>query len=191
MTINSLTQEFLKEALHYNPETGALTWKVRPLHHFKNESSQKAFNTRYAGTQAGSISTKQQGNYQYRQHIIKLAGKFHVVARVIWLYMTGSEPNDQIDHINGDSTDQRWSNLRDVTQKVNSNNLKRFANNTSGIAGVYLMANGKWRAQGSFTKPCGKYGKKNLGNYDTIFDAACARKLWEIEQGHFSERHGT
>jgi len=58
--------------------------------------------------------------------------------RLAWLYMTGEWPEKHIDHINGEATDNRFVNLRDVAHEENSKNLKIRYDNTSGFTGVNL-----------------------------------------------------
>lgn len=57
--------------------------------------------------------------------------------RLAWFYMTGEMPRDEIDHINGDRRDNRWSNLRSVSVTMNRQNIRRaFATSTTGRLGV-------------------------------------------------------
>lgn len=80
-----------------------------------------------------------------------------------WVMMTGEWPDSQIDHINGDRKDNRWSNLRLVDQTKNSANMKKRANNRSGYKGVvkegptrwvaYIHIGGKTRQLGSYKCP--------------------------------------
>lgn len=77
--------------------------------------------------------------------------------------MTGSWPKDQIDHINGDRTDNRFSNLRDVTNEINNQNKKRAqSNNRLGLLGVChhqggfrarIAVNGKSKCLGVYLTP--------------------------------------
>ena len=48
--------ETLEKVLSYEPETGTLTWKERPLELCISESYMKRFNTRWAGKEAGAIA---------------------------------------------------------------------------------------------------------------------------------------
>lgn len=51
-----------------------------------------------------------------------------------------------VDHINGNSLDNRFENLRKVEIQDNNKNKVRYANNTSGHTGV-TNRNGKWQAR--------------------------------------------
>lgn len=86
-------------------------------------------------------------------------------------------PNDDrvVDHINGDTLDNRRSNLRICTQQENSMNKKMNSNNTSGVKGVYWCKNAnKWRAK---IQVDGK--EKHLGLFSNLEDAKKARELAE------------
>jgi len=54
-----------------------------------------------------------------------------------WLLMTGAWPSEQIDHRNGNRSDNRWANLREATREINTQN-RRSASRTSstGLLGV-------------------------------------------------------
>ena len=74
----------------------------------------------------------------------------------------------QIDHINGDSLDNRRNNLRIVTARENSQNLKchRLGNKTSKYIGVSRIRHGGWMAQ-LWLNGTNKY----IGYYDSEFKA--------------------
>jgi hypothetical protein len=78
---------------------------------------------------------------------IRLCGRMHAAHRLAWLWVHGSLPERDIDHINGVKSDNRIANLRDVAHAVNTANLiGPQANNTSGQLGVTRYKR-KWRAQ--------------------------------------------
>lgn len=73
----------------------------------------------------------------------------HLAYRLCWLIHYGEHPSGVIDHINGNTLDNRLCNLRDVSESVNSQNRAgRQANNTSGYLGVdFHKPSKKWRAK--------------------------------------------
>lgn len=91
-------------------------------------------------------------------------------------------PEDmQVDHVNGDTLDNRKCNLRIVTNQQNSMNCSKPLNNTSGYKGVYFdKSRKKWVANI-------KVNRKTifLGRFDNIEDAYKARL--EAEEKYFGE----
>lgn len=145
-----LTQHRLQQLLHYDPDTGAFTWKSREY--------PPAWNANWAGKRAGKVSPK--GYVQ-----ISVDGRLHYAHRLAWLYMTGSWPLNQIDHIDGNRAANGFANLRDVPGGVNQQNRRGAsrANRTTGLLGVSVCAKtGKFRAQ---IKVDGR--SLNLGRHDS------------------------
>ena len=163
--------DYLHERLRYEPETGKLFWR-------EHESVQRSWNTRWSGKEA---FTALQTN-GYLQGAINW--KRHYSHRVIWAMVWGSWPLHQIDHIDGNKSNNRIENLRDVTPSVNRHNSKKNINNTSGFTGV-IKDKKKWRATITIYRK-----KTHLGCFNNIEDAATARH--EASQNHgFTKRHGT
>jgi len=161
-----LTQEYLKGLLHYDPDTGIFKYIRSPQYSIS------------FGDIAGS---KQLSGYLS----ININGKSYRLHRLAWLYMTGSFPKEQIDHINHKRDDNRWCNLREVTKKDNARNMAMQKRNTSGFCGVWLDKRSmKWVAD-IFT---GK-DKKHLGRFIDKNDAIKARKEANLFYG-FHENHG-
>lgn len=174
-----IDQNYLKECVTYDTKTGAMTWRTRPENHFKNAHAANAWNAQHALREAGTISETH--GIRYRQVQIGLA--FYKTHRLAWLYVTGAHPKNQIDHISGDGLDNRIANLRDVTNLENHRNMKMSRANTTGVCGVHPHK-GKYKAQ---IRANGK--TRHLGTFDTVADAARARKIAEKQYG-YHENHG-
>jgi hypothetical protein len=115
-----ITQIRLKELLEYQPETGEFFWKV-------------CRQCVPAGAKAGSLH-KQKGYVFIRADL-----KRYAAHRLAWLYVHGQWPKNDIDHINGIRSDNRISNLRDVTHATNL--LNRTA-----AKGATCRQSGAWEA---------------------------------------------
>lgn len=163
-----ITQQYLKELFHYDPETGVLIWIAK-----RPKVS--------VGSEAGTIS-KHRRTY-YRK--VKIDGSMYKTHRLAWLYVYGEFPANQIDHIDGDGLNNRISNLRDVNNRENHRNVRLRADNTSGTVGVgFHKATGKWQAQIGTES-----GNQSLGVFTDIEDAIAARQAAEVKYG-FHCNHG-
>ncbi len=120
--------DILKSLLDYNPEKGELYFKVkRP--------------GKRIGQRVGSIDKK-----GYRR--TKLCGRFYQEHILIWFYETGEWPSKQIDHIDRNKSNNRFSNLRLATNREQQGNIGESKANTSGYRGVTKSkTKGKWIAQ--------------------------------------------
>ena len=168
----NITQEQIKEKLKYDPETGVFVWN--------SHSVQSR-----VGSVAGCKYTTNSGNTYIR---IRVGNQTLQAHRLAFLYIEGFllDPNIEVDHINGDGTDNRFNNLRKVTRIENSRNAKLNIRNNSGSCGVsfHKKTNGWY----SYIMIEGK--SKNLGVYASKEDAIKARKNAEIEYG-FHKNHGS
>lgn len=120
---NDLTAEYVRSRLDYNPDTGELTRKPIDQPEWGNW-----WNSRFAGRVAGGLHP----NGYVR---VKLDNRLYNAHRLIWLYMMGEWP-EEVDHINGVKSDNRWANLREATRKQNSYNILNYNTNTSGYKNV-------------------------------------------------------
>ena len=116
--------------------------------------------------------------------------------RVVWQLCNGDlQDGMSVDHINGDTSDNRISNLRAVQHKINSRNQKMKSSNASGITGVYLT-NGRWVAQWRDDKEAKtKSFSMNKYGHDKAFELACAYRKKMIQElnaqgAGYTERHG-
>jgi len=126
----------LRELIDYDPETGALVWRVRDVSFFTDGKmsalgAMNIWNARFSGKPA--LSYKGLNGY-FKGAVL---GRWYLAHRVAWAIYSGSWPKNEIDHINGDRLDNRIANLRSVTSQENSKNTAIGSNNKSGIVGVY------------------------------------------------------
>ena len=112
-----ITQKELKQLLHYEPETGVFTWL--------QDRSDKV----KAGDVAGGKGTA------YKR--ICLNYKNYQAHRLAFLYMTGEWPQHMVDHIDGDPSNNKWSNLRQANAYQNARNKATQSNNKSGHVGIW------------------------------------------------------
>lgn len=87
-----------------------------------------------------------------------------------------------VDHINGDTLDNRRENLRLASLEQNARNRRLNQNNKSGYKGVKLYRSGRWA---SFIRTDGK--QYHVGYFDTAEEAAWMRDQWALElHGEFA-----
>jgi hypothetical protein len=104
--------------------------------------------------------------------------------RAVFAVVHGRWPTDQIDHIDGDPTNNRVENLREVSGLENQRNMKRYTNNTSGYTGVRRTASGKWQAL------IADRGRRiHLGVFEDVEDAAAVYRAKADELG-YHKNHG-
>lgn len=159
--------ERLKELLFYNHETGVFFHRTRRT------------GVPHAGSKAGCINESRGISYER----IKIDGKAYKSHRLAWLYVYGELPEGEVDHINGNTLDNRIANLRDVTRRENCMNKTKRADNSSGVTGVSKQ-NGKWVARISHNKK-----RILIGSFDSLEAAKESRKEAEVKYGYHSN-HG-
>jgi hypothetical protein len=176
--MKELSHSDLVNLLDYSPETGIFTWKYRAKEMFISTKRFKTWNTRYAGKMAGGIDGR-----GYLQ--ISIFGKLRSAHRLAWIYVNGSAPEGQIDHINHNRLDNRIINLRVVTPLENTKNRKIRADNTSGVSGVYWnKKSSAWHVQ---LRVNGKHVSGGL--FMLISEAAMQRDKLSKRLG-FHKNHG-
>ena len=123
--------------------------------YFKKSISLKA----REGKKAGSVTT-----HGYRS--VGFYNNTAYVHRIIFLMHHGYMP-ELIDHIDGNTLNNRIENLRPATKSTNGMNRGKQKNNTSGYKGVYFSnERKKWIAQIKINQKM-----KSLGGFDNIEDA--------------------
>jgi hypothetical protein len=134
-----LSRDELQRIFLYDAETGILT-------------------RRATGRRAGSL------NVPRNRWIVSVKGRFHYQHRVIWCMAYGDWPPKEIDHINGDCSDNRLANLRLADSAQNKWNMRQHDRNKSGCTGVeYDKRKKAWVARISVYRRriyLGKFGTK-------------------------------
>lgn len=139
---DSVSISRVRALLEYNEIDGGLVWKVR-----------------VSNIQKGQIAGTKNGT-KYRQ--IRIDGKVVMEHRLVWFHVNGEWPKGEIDHINGETCDNRIENLRDVSGGVNMQNLRSpRSTNKVGLLGVTQVGK-RFRATIRLN-----YVAKYLGMYDT------------------------
>lgn len=138
-----LTQTRLKSLLDYDKDTGVFTWISARGSRVK------------AGSKAGVVMTR--GYIQ-----IGIDGKYYRGHRLAWLFIYGANPSMDIDHIDGNKTNNAIANLREASEFVNlQNQRKAHKRNKTGLLGVC-------KSQGRFAARIRVRGKDLwLGRFDT------------------------
>lgn len=141
--MSKLTHSLVKELFDYDPHTGKLT-------HAKDSPPKGK-----KGREAGWVTS-----YGYRR--VGAATNEYFAHLVIWLWMTGTIPEMDVDHKDGNRDNNKWDNLRLATRSQNLINQGLKLNNKSGFKGVCsrgnshsvrLRVNGKVLHFGSFSDP--------------------------------------
>lgn len=168
----------LLEVLTFNPDTGSLVWRRRNVADFPSIRSHKIWNTRFAGKPA--LRSKRKDGYL----VGSVDGAACYAHRVCWAMISGAWPVGEVDHINGDRTDNRATNLRDVGRGENTRNKQVGVRNQSGALGVMLDHTGHYRVRIS-----DNYKSIELGRYRDFDEAVSVRKAAEAALS-YHENHG-
>ena len=144
-----------------NPDDGILIWNVNKSRVTKGRAVTHINADGYLGVRVKSI--------MYLAH------------RICYYIYYRENPNDLLDHINNNKTDNRKINLRECNRSENAMNQKKRPNNTSGITGVYFnKKRNKWIARITFNRKM-----IVLGSSKDKYVAARIRK--EGEKKYFGE----
>jgi hypothetical protein len=172
------SQEYLLLVLSYEEDTGELRWKKRTPDMFQSAKRPSmtcnSWNAKHSGKPVAYTGVR-----GYRR--FKVGVGQQLAHRVIWKMVHGQEPIE-VDHINGNRSDNRIANLRSVTKTQNQRNAGKRHDNTSGVVGVYWYPKyGKWLV---------KIGKRSasrsghIGYFETKELAIEARRMAEEAHGY-------
>ena len=119
----AVSVEHLREALDYDPATGELRWKARPVEHFQSgDGNPDTLMARWNGKFAGRPALTCRDPRGYAKGMLN--------RRMIWAHraaiaiVTGRWPEGEVDHINRDKSDNRLCNLRVVSHSENRMNTE-------------------------------------------------------------------
>lgn len=149
MSAQLLTADDVRELFDYDPVSGAFRW--RSARRRPNLPADLTAGTRHS-----------EG---YRRVSVK--GRLYYVHRLIWAYVHDRWPAEDIDHLNGDRSDNRLCNLREASRSLNNENIRTArSHSTSGMLGAHRTPWGRWassiRVRGRILY---------LGCYDTANEA--------------------
>jgi HNH endonuclease/AP2 domain len=147
-----MTAEYLRNAMSYDAKTGVFVWKNPPVNH-----------PRLRGLRAGSFSN----GYV----LIRVCGHKYGAHRLAWLHAYGDWPAMRVDHIDGDTKNNRISNLRLATSAQNNANARPWRGKLLP-KGVRKTAAGRFEARISFDKRTVQLGTHTTS--DEAFAAYCA-----------------
>lgn len=162
---DNLDPAILAKLLRYEPTTGRLFWRRRPVAMFPDDgrparARANTWNKQFAGRE--TFVAVKNGGYRCG-HIFNRQFYAH---RVIYALMTGAWPEHEIDHINRDRSDNRWSNLRPAQRHENMQNLTLAPDRLTGVVQC-RSSRARWRA---FIKHKGV--NHYLGGFDSPEEAA-------------------
>ena len=169
------TPEQLRELLTYDPDTGKLYWKERAVDFFADGNVGRdivceRWNKRYSGKEAFTATNK--GGYKVGSIFDSLL-RAH---RVAWAIYYGEWPKDQVDHINGDRSDNRIVNLRNASNTENQWNSRARGGYSKHKGVTWDKNRGLWMAKISVNGKC-----INLGRFPTEESAHAAYKKAHLQ----------
>lgn len=156
----------LNVLLRYDAESGQLFWRPRGPAQISDPAKCATWNTRYASKLA--FTAKSDAGYL----VGRLAGMTLRAHRVIWAMSQNAWPTGEIDHIDGNKTNNKLANLREVTRSENERNKGLTRLNKSGGKCVYWnFKDQKWEVR------VGLHGFKHyIGQFSDLADAIAAAK---------------
>ena len=157
--------ELVRRLVHYCPETGHIHWMPRDVGHFSSLRLCKTWNTRFAGKRA--FATVNDDGYLVGWILGFKIRAHHIAMAVAY----GAWPEHEVDHKNGDRSDNRLENLRHATRAQNALNTGGRASRSSPYVGVSFKTGRGWRARATINSV-----KQHIGYFSTEIEAAKARQ---------------
>jgi hypothetical protein len=151
--VSELSVSELADIFDADLNIGVLVWKCISKYHREKR-----------GAVAGIAAPNRNGKCYW---VIKIAGRKYKRSRIIFAMANGRWPKHQVDHINGNSLDDRACNLREATQTQNSWNHHKRSRRIQLPMGVRALKSGKYQARIACNKVM-----HHLGSYITPDEAA-------------------
>lgn len=156
--MSRLTHVELIAALEYDPDTGAMTRRVKSRRNANRDG------------ETGTVSTN-------GRRYITIEGKQYIAHRLAWFYVYGKWPENNLAPRDGNYLNLQLSNWAEETQADTTRRSKFRSSNTSGLRGVhYDKARNKWVATINVN-----YKNKYLGRFDTTAEAGAAYEQARVE----------
>jgi hypothetical protein len=134
--------EQLRKLFDYDPVTGVLTHRNRLREAFPSKRAWLTWQTRYAGKPAGWKNKD-----AWTVTVTDAGIKHKILAhRLIWAIAHGCWPAEQIDHRNGNPSDNRLDNIREATRAENGQNLPPVSTRGTCFDGSTRGLKRRWRA---------------------------------------------
>lgn len=141
--------DYLFECLHYDPESGKLSWLT--------SRQGRKLNAEAGTIRRVSILHRREAKYRF----VCVDRRTYPAHRLIWILVYGWIPvGMQIDHIDGDGLNNKLNNLRIVTAKEQARNSAMPTTNTSGHVGVYRSHDHRYWDAFVGGKKIGTFGSK-------------------------------
>lgn len=171
--MRDLSRERANQLFEFDWQESALYWLSRQVSDFANDGACRRWNTLFAGKKAGGIHPT--NGYV----IVTVDSVKYPAHRVIRMMLFGIILGE-IDHIDGDRSNNNPENLRDVIRVDNATNRAIRSDNTSGVPGVSWSKRDKlWRVRISVD---GQEG--TIGHFKSLDDAIEMRKEAEKRHGY-------
>jgi hypothetical protein len=162
----ALSHQLVSKLLSYDPETGVMHW----------------LEDRGRLAKKGYVAGAKDDKGYIR---LMLCGKKYRAHQLAFVLM-GEQYPAYVDHINGDRSDNRWSNLRVSDPLNNAKNMRKRKDGNTPFTGVgYMKSHNKWRVR------LNHQGESvYIGIYGSLFEAISARESANRKYG-FHENHGS
>jgi hypothetical protein len=161
MVDDVISQAYLKSVLRYDPRIGSWTWRV---HVYRSKM------------QPGDPA----GYFDGRYNKIMIDHETYAASALAVLYMTGEWPETEVDHKDHDGGNDRWRNLRCVSESQNKMNRRRMKNSTTGFKWVsWHIGRNMYIASVSKNKK-----RKHLGYFSS------AREAHKVARQYAERVHG-